>query len=497
MKRPEFSLRPVTLFCRPLALLSLSVVSLSTFAMQALDDDDMALVSGQSGIAIDITSNDPDGRLISTGAIRYTEYDRDGQGQDYLEIDGLTLRTLITNEQGQVVGVDTITTTINVDAGGNVSIKNRDINTLDLEMGAISLSGRTLIGGARLSVWQFVGDSYLETALLNDIDGIRVALRTVMESGSGLTYQFDEDGLTFSTDVIFVPASGETAFRSELFLSGSNDELRLEFGDTTGGIEIKNITLLDEQGEPLFGTNNFGDLGYSDIRINTGYITLAANRDAAKDGLQGVINADVNVGTAFYRTGDQRLNLRDVQLRTNGELSYEMDLIDTGFATGIEARITDINNLDFIIGAMTLSAGDGSAESLSMGRYAIENLTVEGGVSLGLYTLPGAGSQGMRLDMSMDGSTTFDLTIIDDVVAEGLPQPKLTAEVVLNNVSVAQTFDQTRKGLHIGVIDTSMDMNINAIRMGDGVQQQGQTGRLVMNNFALQPGSYFRIEPLQ
>src|SRR5690606_21625222 len=98
---------------------------------------------------------------------------------------------------------------------------------------------------------------------------------------------------------------------------------------------------------------------------------------------------------------------------------------------------------------------------------------------------------GMRLDFSIDGTASFDLTIKDDPAkVAGNPAPQLTAEIVMNNVSLSQYIDQTKKGLNILVGDASKDMNINAIKMGDGQTYQGQTGRLVMNKMTLQPGSY-------
>ena len=291
-----------------------------------------------------------------------------------------------------------------------------------------------------------------------------------------------------------------------MFLTGDNDGLKLQVGEMVGTIEFQNISILDENGNNIFGANNFGDVGFGDISVNpaVSYFTLSASKDPSRDGIEGKFSSDMNIGTVFYRTGGERLNARNVQLNTNGELSYRMDFMDNGFVTGLEASISDINDLDLIIGALTLSSGDGSNESLSMGSYAIENMNVTkagnqpGSVNLGVYTMPGSGAQGMQLDFSVDGAVSFDLTIKDDPAkVAGNPAPQLTAEIVMNNVSLSQSIDQTKKGLHIGVVDASMDMNINAIKMGDGQTYQGQTGRLVMNNMTLQPGSYFRIEPLQ
>ncbi len=58
-------------------------------AMQPLGDESMAAVSGQSGITIEMTTQNPDGDFLTTGAIRFTENDKDGKGQDYLEIGSL------------------------------------------------------------------------------------------------------------------------------------------------------------------------------------------------------------------------------------------------------------------------------------------------------------------------------------------------------------------------------------------------------------------------
>lgn len=484
------------------SLLSVAILSaaLQVSAMQVLDDQDMSSVAGQAGITIEMTTEDPNGEMLTTGEIRFTENDKDGQGEDYLAIDGLSLRTITTDANGVMTGVDTIRTTIDVDADGNVHIRQSDIDTLELELGAISFSGRTLFGAVRFSVWKFIGDSYLETMLVNDVNGAKIGFISVMEEGSGLTYQFDEDNVTFSSDIVFLPKPGETTFRSEMYLTGDMDELKLEIGETSGSFEIRNISLLDETGANIFGEgNDFGDLGWSDLTVNTGYITMAANPAAGVDGLVGKINTDMTVDSLFYRTGDQRVNLRQMNLNTNGEIDYTFDFIDTGFTTGFDASISSITDLDLTIGAITFSDGDGSNESLSMGSYAIENLNLNGdSIDLQMYTLPGVGSQGMQMDLTMAGTTSFDLTIKDDpAVNAGDPDPQLTAEVVLNNVSVSQTIDQTEKGLHVGILNQSMDVNINQIRIGDGLTQQGQTGRLVMNNVSLQPGSYFRVEPLQ
>jgi len=174
-------------------------------AMQPMTEESMAAVSGQSGITIETTPGSADGLVLSTGEIRYTETDRDGQGSDYLGVSSLALYATRPDGLGGVVS-DTIKTTIDITDTGDVRIKSTDINTLSLALGEISLSGRSVFSSVKMMDWSFVGNSYLETILVNDSAGSKIGLRTIMEAGSGLTYSFTEDAVTFSSDISFTPA---------------------------------------------------------------------------------------------------------------------------------------------------------------------------------------------------------------------------------------------------------------------------------------------------
>ena len=261
---------------------------------------------------------------------------------------------------------------------------------------------------------------------------------------------------------------------------------------------MNNITLRDSHGNNLFGSSDFGDIGYGDIDVISGYVSFRANDPG--EGIRGELASNIRVGTAFYRTGDQRINFRNAAINTNGDIAYQLQVMDNGYATGLEGMIDQVTDVDVVIGGLTLSDGDGSNESVSMGAYGVENMNFNAGsLDVGLYTLAGQGNQGLRIDTTLAGTTSFDLTIKDSPIDDpfNADAPALTAEVVLNNVSLSQTLDQTEKGLHIGVVDASMDASVNAIRLGTGQTYQGQTGRVVLNNFTMQPGSYLRVQPLQ
>ncbi|ASP39165.1 hypothetical protein CHH28_10960 [Bacterioplanes sanyensis] len=469
-------------------------------ALQPLSELSMAQVTGQSGLTVETTINHAQGDVLTAAEFRFTEADRTGDGQDeYLALENILVRATQDDGNGGRVG-DSFVTTLDVSANGDLIIRTSDMDFLTLQTGKVVMGGRALFESVAINDWNFAGNSFIETTVLNETDGARIRYRTVMEDGSGLGFAFSEDGVTFTSDVLFKPASGNSAFVSEVFLSGGLDGVKLEFGETQGSFEINNITLRNANGDNLFGSNDFGDVGYGDIDVVSGYMTIQANDAAGAEGIRGSIASNVTIGTAFYRTGDQRINFRNAAINTNGDINYQLDFLNNGFATGLEGVIDGVSDVDFVVGALTLSNGDGSDESVSMGAYGIENLNFNGGsLEVGLYTLGGQGSQGLRLDSNLSGKTSFDLTIKDSPIDDPFNSsaPALTAEVVMQNVSLSQTVDQTEKGLHIGIVDASLDASVNSIQLGTGANYQGQTGRVVINNLSMQPGSYLRVQPLQ
>ncbi len=478
----------------------LPLTSAPALALQPLSENSLSAVTGQAGLTIETQINEAQGNVLTASEFRFTEADRAGDGQDeYLAVENILVRATQDDGSGGRIG-DQFVTTLDVSAEGDLIIRTSGMDYLTVQTGKVVLGGRALYESISINDWNFAGNSFIETTVLNEAEGARVRYRTAMEDGSGLGFAFVEDGVTFTSDVVFKPATGNSAFISELFLSGDLDGVKLEFGETQGSFEVNNITLRDGNGDNLFGTNDFGDVGYGDIDVVSGYMTLRANDEPGREGIRGEVASNITVGTAFYRTGDQRVNFRNADINTNGEIQYQLDFMNNGFATGLEGIIDEVSDVDFVVGGLTLSDGDGNNESVSMGAYGIENLNFNGGaLEVGLYTLDGQGSQGLRLDATLAGKTSFDLTIKDSPIDDPFNDsaPALTAEVVMQNVSLAQTVDQTEKGLHIGIVDASMDVSINSIQAGTGANYQGQTGRLVMNNLTLQPGSYLRVQPLQ
>lgn len=314
----------------------LSLVSPVVVALQPISDADLQGVAGQSGLTINLTIDnqaDP-GTLITTGAVRYTEVDEDGEGEEYFETESLKVQVLELDASDTVIGAGDLTTTLDVLADGSLSFKTTDIGALNILLGPVNFSGRTI---AQLGIhkWKFGSGSFLETGFVNDVSSTKLRMRTYLTAGSELDFRYTEDGLTFATDVKFEPTSAGDPFESEFFISAVNDELRLELGKTVGTLEVNDLRILNDSGANIFGTGSYGDVGFGDVTINEAYFSLKSNPDG--EGLAGEFKLDQTIGNLFYRTNGNRLAVRDFNLNTNGLASYTLEL--SGNATDYARRL--------------------------------------------------------------------------------------------------------------------------------------------------------------
>lgn len=502
-----------------ISLLALSIaMASSAHSMQALDDSSMSDVTGQAGLTIEQTTSGHEGLMLSTGEIKYTQADTSGQGEVDITIDGMSMRSYVYDDtkNNNFGGYNTIKRVIDIDADGNLSMKTMDVDTMDIKIGAIAIGGRRVNSGIDINVWKFAPGSYLETEFKNDPAGAKIISRTVMEAGSGYNQIVYENDLLVSSDTVYLPNYGESEFISEVILTSEANGLKLEIGETKGTMEIKNLSILNPDGSNVFGVdsngkgNSFGDLGYSNISVNEAYITIAASSDPlVRNGIEGKIYSDMSIGSAYYRTDDARINLNNVSFTTGGELTYNLEFINNGFASGLEAQFVSSGTASLRVGDITFSDayrdGTGSLnETVSLGGLAVSNLSLNGGTAeVGLYTLSGYKVDGMRQIVNATGKTSFDLEVYDefdmanyDNVALREAAPKITASVVINNFAQDQTINNTSKGMRILTASNSMDVNINSIKAGNNQVYKGQTGRLVMNNLHQVSGGYTNIEPL-
>lgn len=475
----------------------------ATYAMQALDDAGLSVISGQSGITIDINPETADGTFLTASEVVLTENDKDGLGDETISLSDLKLRIVQFDASDNIIGKGNFNTVIDVDNTGQVLMRADNLPGLSFTVGDIKFGDRS-VGSIGLNKWKFAPGSFLETAFVPAADGTKIRSRIVMTENSFLDFVYKEDGLSLSTKIEFKPNSANEPFDSEFFLSGVGGALRLEAGTVKGTLELTNIQILDENNQPLFSGASFGDIGLGDVSVNKGYFELAANTDPGVEGLKGRFGSDLVIGTVFYRTNNQRFNIRDIKLKTgafNGpveDIGYRFEVVGgTGaYGNGVSAVFFDATKLSFQLSRLTFSDKDGSNESASFGSFGIENGSFNGGsLTTSIWALPGAGRQGIRMDVELSDGASFDFTIKEDPAVANTPT--LTASAVIGDFSSETHIDMTKKGFNTSVVDFEMSANINALKMGTGQTYQGQSGRIVVDNYKIQPGSYMRIEPVQ
>lgn len=485
------------------SLLALSImVASGSQAMQALDDSSMSDVTGQAGITIEQTTTGDKGLIFETDEIKYTQADTAGKGEVALTIDGYSVSSYIYDETqpDNYGGNNTIRHVIDIDEDGNLSIKTRDVNTRDIKQGAFALGGHRFNSGTDINAWRYADGSYTELEVMNELTGARIVSRTVMKEGSGYNQIVHENDVLISTDIVYLPKDGEDAFVSEVIVTTDSNGLKLELGETRGSMEINNLSILAADGTNLFGEGtSFWDQGYTDMTVERGttYLTIGASTEPTKrNGIEGKIAADFKVADFFYRTDSSRIAAKDVRVNTGGELNYTMEFKDYGRMTGMELNLTSANEMNFSLGGITFADAEGEDESASLGSLAVSKLKLGSqGVQINLYPDSSYGKDGIRQDITANGATSFDIELYDEEV--GINAPKLTASVVINDFSQAQTINHTSKGIRINTITNSMDVNVNSIKAGNNQVYKGQTGRLVMNNLHQVSGGYTNIEPLR
>lgn len=491
-----------------IVLVSLFVMPCISFALQSINDEDLSYVSGQSGITIEITPETLSGEGLGTVAtiseFIYTENDKDSSGAETFSLSDLKLKIVEFDANNDISGIGSFKADIDVANTGQVDIRSSNLPGLSLSVGDIKLGSRS-IGSLDIDKWVFKPGSFLETSFVPDANGAKIRSRIFMTDGSFLNLNYKEDDLTLTSTVNFLPNSSNNPFDSESFISGIDGVLRLELGQTTGTLEITNIKLRDENSVELFGGQSFGDIGLGDVVINEGYFELTANPDSAVEGLLGEFGSDLTIGEVFYRTNGQRININNIKLKTgdfNGALDpigYTFELVGgvNSYGNGVALTFFDVDNLNFEFSAFTFSSDDGSNETVSFGSLGIANASFgsNGQLTQSIWALPGSGEQGLRLDLQVTDGVRFDLTIKEDPVVNNTPT--LTAETVINTLTFETYVDFIEKGLHVNVIDFELDANINSIKLGTNDAYKGQTGRVVVDNYTVEPGSYIRFEPLQ
>src|SRR5690554_1713735 len=138
-------------------------------------------------------------------------------------------------------GYNTIKRIIDIDSDGNLFVTTRDVDTLDIHLGAIAIGGRRLMGGMDINVWKHAPGSYSQTEVKNTPEGAKIYMRNVMTEGSGYSSIRYENDMQIAYDTQYIPVDPSSPFESELILSKTAEGIRLDVGKVVGTMEINGL----------------------------------------------------------------------------------------------------------------------------------------------------------------------------------------------------------------------------------------------------------------
>lgn len=439
MKKIAFSVSALALVIQPI----------TSTALEALDDESMANVSGQSGVTIDLNPGD-----LNIGEISYTQ---DGVSADLSNI----------NFSG-VNGASTITT-IDIDSNGSLNVLSK-FGAREFTVGGVGMTGTTGVSGVSddndvendFFSLRGLTQAYSDNGTLNETSDDTGVFRLKMGSDSNGNLALDGsqvgvffDGLHFGDDGMewIIDDLAMSAIINYGRLIVNNNDITFDFGTFDNrGLRLKyDAAAIGLSNDPNLIVGSYGDpsapgylLGDTFGALNLdleayGSLTIRSGGADVGEGITFIpaltlINDDEN-RPAFKYTDDGYVilarNFRgDFSTDSGLTLDFEQDATNNPY---LAIRYED---LTFAFGLDDLIVGDENGSSIGSfrGQVLFEDGFVDGFERTNyVYFFPGGGV----------GS------------ADGLTQQGVTAQVGWNIVSAAPEADPsggdfTRPGRFIG-----------------------------------------------
>ncbi|MBL4798241.1 MAG: hypothetical protein JKY50_12565 [Oleispira sp.] len=249
--------------------------SSSCFALLPIQDDDLSVISGQSGITIDIDTNAP----ITIGEFRYNDTDNgaleEGGGGSF------SLRDIEIKESSFSFDID-------VSSDGELFMKLNNFATMDMSIGAIQFNyddslvaidtlvissdaqlrnQYSRLGSLFINDYTLAATADITFKLTND-GGI--ALTSVLPTGSFFY-------LTYTDDGEFIYDTGNDGDTTKNDTDGKNYiSARVEFDDfKLNDIKLKGVGVGDDSYLEISLGGTQGAISFSDININGSVIGSA------------------------------------------------------------------------------------------------------------------------------------------------------------------------------------------------------------------------------
>lgn len=244
------------------------IYSANSFALLPMQDNDLSIVSGQSGLTIDLSTNSD----ITVGEIRYEDktngiLERDGGG-------AFSLRDIVIKDSEFSFDVD-------VSAAGDLAVKLNSFGVMDVTVGAVQFNydeSLTAINPAVLSTEAQLKNQYsrLGSLAINDF---------TLDANSDITFKFTNKGelaftagmptgsffyFTYIDDGNFTYDTGNDGDATRNDTAGKNYiSTRVEFDNfRLNDVKLKPIGVGEDSYVDISLGGTQGAISFSDININ-------------------------------------------------------------------------------------------------------------------------------------------------------------------------------------------------------------------------------------
>jgi hypothetical protein len=236
-----------------------------------------------------------------------------------------------------------------------------------------------------------------------------------------------------------------------------------------------------------------------------------------REGIKSELNYKGSIGRAYFETNGNSFNLNYISIDTDGgnsglvidrPIKMDVDVIDNGFVSGLGIHITEVNDLDIVVGSVTVSNGGVTDSDASYGGFSLTNINDNGGFAdINLFAQGADGAEGLRININLAEQLSLDWAYTDNGSDSTVTTDdySLSASVLLTNVSMENNIDIVEGvnddsssnpvgGLRLNIVSLSGDVTLDNIQAGDTSVLQGSMGRIEINNYNLSPESYLTVQ---
>ncbi|GAA6146921.1 DUF6160 family protein [Thalassolituus maritimus] len=394
-----------------LSALALAIQTVSVSALEAMDDESMANISGQSGVTIEMNPGD-----LSIGEISYSQ-------------DGVAANMRDINING-LAGTPSITT-IDIDSDGTLNLFNK-LGARDFSVGGVGMTGSTGITNDFFSL-RGATQGYSDNGTANDLTDDTGVFRLNMGSDSEGNLAFDGsqvglffDGLHFGDDGMewIIDDLAMSAIINYGRLIVNDGDIEFDFGTFDNrGLRLQyEASAIGLSNDPNLAVGDYGDPGSSEYLLGNTFGALSVDLEAYGSLTIRGGGADIGEGItfipsltlindnddrpAFKYTDDGYVilarNFRgDFSTESGLTLDFEQDDANNPY---MALRYEDLT-FSFSLDDLVLGEEDGSALGSFRGQVLFQDGLVDGIERKNyLYFFPG-GDIG-----SADGSTQQGIT---------------------------------------------------------------------------------------